>query len=243
MSSPALVLFRKECRVALRSTATWCVFAACASLVGVFFVFALREAAGGPGTLPELFCMPLALAAPLPAAFFTMGLFARERHNRTLETLLTAPVTDAQTVLAKFSAACLLSLVALALCLPVFHAYLRFAAPPPAWDPRALASGWCAIACATVLWTALGLFFSLLCRHESAAGAATLIAGLGISMPVSGAVELPFDSALAPYSLVAFARGVADTRPLFVALSGAAFLLFLSVRVLESRRWLPSAAS
>ena len=64
MSSPTLVLFRKECRVALRSTATWCVFAACASLVGLFFAFALREAAGGPATLAELFCTPLALAAP-----------------------------------------------------------------------------------------------------------------------------------------------------------------------------------
>ena len=243
MSSPALVLFRKECRVALRSTATWCVFAACASLVGVFFVFALREAAGGPGTLPELFCMPLALAAPLPAAFFTMGLFARERHNGTLETLLTAPVTDAQTVLAKFSAACLLSLVALVLCLPVFHAYLRFAAPPPPWDARSFAAGCGAVAAATVLWTALGTFFSLLCRHESAAGAATLIAGLGLSLPVSGTVELPVESALEPWSLVAFARGVADTRPIFAALSGAAFFLFFSVRVLESRRWLPSASS
>ncbi len=243
MSSPALVLFRKECRVALRSTATWCVFAACASLVGVFFVFALREAAGGPGTLPELFCMPLALAAPLPAAFFTMGLFARERHNGTLETLLTAPVTDAQTVLAKFLAALLLSLVALALCLPVFRAYLRFAAPPPPWDARALAAGCGAVAVATVLWTALGTFFSLLCRHESAAGAATLIAGLGISLPFSGAVDLSLESALEPWSLVAFARGAADTRPLFAALSGAAFFLFFAVRVLESRRWLPSSSS
>ena len=146
MPSPTAVLFRKECRVALRSTSTWCVFAACASLVGLFFAFALREAEGGPATLPELFCAPLALAAPLPAAFFTMGLFARERHNGTLETLLTAPVSDAQTVLAKFSAACLLSLVALVLCLPVFHAYLRFAAPPPPWDARSFAAGCGAVA-------------------------------------------------------------------------------------------------
>ena len=172
-----------------------------------------------------------------------MGLFARERHNGTLETLLTAPVTDAQTVLAKFSAACLLSLVALVLCLPVFHAYLRFAAPPPPWDARSFAAGCGAVAAATVLWTALGTFFSLLCRHESAAGAATLIAGLGLSLPVSGTVELPVESALEPWSLVAFARGVADTRPIFAALSGAAFFLFFSVRVLESRRWLPSAAA
>ncbi len=241
MSSPALVLFRKECRVALRSTATWCVFAACSSLVGLFFAFALRAAAGGPGTLPELFCTPLALASPLPAAFFTMGLFARERHNGTLETLLTAPVADSQTVLAKFSAACLLSLVSLALCLPVFLAYLRFAAPPPEWDPRVLAAGCGAVACATVLWTALGTFFSLLSRHESAAGAATLIFGFGLALPVSGAVSLPFDSALAPYSLVAFARGAADTRPLFAALSAAAFFLFFAVRVLESRRWISSS--
>ena len=242
MPSPTAVLFRKECRVALRSTATWCVFAACASLVGLFFVFALRDASGGSATLPELFCTPLALASPLPAAFFTMGLFARERHNGTLETLLTAPITDAQTVLAKFAAACLLSLAALALCLPVFHAYLRFAAPPPDFDPLALAAGWGAIAAATALWTAFGTFFSLLCRHESAAGAATLIVGFGLALPVSGAVPFPFESAVASYSLVSFARGVADTRPLFAALSGTLFLLFLSVRTLESRRWLRSSA-
>ena len=66
-------------------------------------------------------------------------------------------------------------------------------------------------------------------------------AGLGLSLPFSGAIELPLESALEPWSLVAFARGAADTRPLFAAFSGAAFFLFLSVRVLESRRWLPSA--
>ena len=243
MSSPAAVLFRKECRVALRSPAAWGVFASCAALVGLFFTLSLRAAAGAQATLPALFCTPLALSSPLPAAFFTMGLFARERHNGTLEALLTAPVTDGQAVLGKFFAAYALSLFALALCLPVFHVYLRLAAPPPEWDPALLAGGFGAVAAATALWTAVGTFFSLLCRHESAAGAATLIVCFCAALPLSGVVELPFDSVLAPYSLVAFARGVADTRPIFAALSGAAFFLFCSIRVLESRRWSTSAAA
>ena len=243
MSSPTLVLFRKECSVALRTRATWCVFAAYAALVGLFFVFRLRSATGLPGLLPALFASPLVLATPVPAAFFTMGLFSRERASGTLETLLTAPVTDAEVVLGKFAAAWFLSLLAIATAALEFRAYLLLASPPPAFDPLLVGAGFAGAALASLLWTALGLLLSLLVRHESAAGAGTLVLGFPLATVAAEAVPaVPYDSALRLCSLVDLARGVADTRPIFACISVAAFCLFVAVRVLESRRWASSSS-
>ena len=242
MSRPVFVLFRKEAAGILRAPASWTVFAACAALVGLLFSFALRDASGTTARVPALFCQGLALAAPLPAAFFTMGLFARERNNGALETLLTAPVTDAEVVLGKFLAAFAATLFAMALCLAEYHAYLHVAAPSPPPAPAALFAGWAAIAAVAALWNALGTLASLCVRHEAAAGATTLLVGTGLTAAVLWAdTVLPSAELLDALDPVAFARGTADTRPIFAALTGTAFLLFCAVRLLESRRW--SAAS
>ena len=238
MSNPAVVLFRKETGSALRALSVWCVIAACAAIVGLIFTLDLRDAAGSVARLPALFCQGLAQAAPIPAAFFTMGLFARERNNGSLETLLTAPVTDAEVVLGKFFAAYALTLFALALCLPEYWVYRRIAAPPPPGALVPLLAGWSAVAAYAALWTAFGTLASLFVRHESAAGAATLLFGLAMTVAVTTSdPSIPSGSFLNVLDPVAFARGTADTRPVFTALSGTAFFLFCAVRLLESRRW------
>ena len=238
MSRPVSVLFRKEAGSALRAPSAWCVLAACVALVGLLFTLALRDAAGTATPLPALFCGGLALAAPLPAAFFTMGLFARERNNGTLETLLTAPVTDGEVVLGKFLAAYALTLFALALCLLDFAVYRRVAAPPPPFATAPLFAGWGAVAAAAALWTAFGTLASLFVRHESAAGACTLLFGLALTVAATTADSVvPSGSFLDMLNPVAFAEGMADTRPVFACLSGTAFFLFCAVRLLESRRW------
>ncbi|MBQ9726130.1 MAG: ABC transporter permease subunit [Kiritimatiellae bacterium] len=241
MSRVPLVLWRKEASLALRSRATWVVFAAVAGLAGALFAAALREAAGRVAALPTVFCGQLALVAPFAAAFFTMGLFARERASGTLEALLTAPVTDAEIVLGKFLSAYSLVLLSLAfssLSLPV---YLHRAAPPPPFAPGHVAWGLAAVALASAAWTAFGVLAAAAARRESAAGVATLAACLAAALlPGGPAAGLPAGSFAASLDLSAFSRGVADTRPAVLLLTCTAFFLFCATRVLESRRWASS---
>ena len=116
--------------------------------------------------------------------------------------------------------------------------YRRVAAPPPPFATAPLFAGWGAVAAAAALWTAFGTLASLFVRHESAAGACTLLFGLALTVAATTADSVvPSGSFLNMLNPVAFAEGMADTRPVFACLSGTAFFLFCAVRLLESRRW------
>lgn len=242
MSRVPLVLWRKETALALRSRATWFVFAAVAGLSGLLLATGLRESAGHAVALPVVFCSRLALAAPFAVAFFTMGLFARERASGTLESLLTAPVTDGEVVLGKFLASYTLVLLSLALGSLPLAVYLRMAAPPPPFAPAHAAWGAAGVALAASAWTAFGVLAAVSARRESAAGAMTLAFSLATAALVSETVPVAAAGPLARMvGIVDFARGVADTRPVVLFLTGAAFFLFCAVRLLETRRWASSA--
>lgn len=242
MSRVPLVLWRKETALALRSRATWFVFAAVAGLAGVLFVAGLRGEAGHAVQLPVVFCTRLAMAAPFAVAFFTMGLFARERASGTLEALLTAPVTDAEVVLGKFLSAYTLVLLSLALSSLSLPVYLHRAAPPPPYTPAHLALGAVSIALAAAAWTAFGVLAAVAARRESAAGATTLAFSLSAAAFLAG--QFPgfrTGDIDAPFGFADFARGMADTRPAVLFLTCAAFFLFCAVRLLETRRWASSS--
>ncbi len=242
MSRVPLVLWRKETALALRSRATWFVLAAVAGLAGVLLVAGLRDAAGHVAQLPVVACSQFAMTAPFAVAFFTMGLFARERASGTLESLLTAPVTDAEVVLGKFLAAYTLVLLALGLSALSLPVYLHRAAPPPAFAPGHVAWGLGAIALASAAWTAFGVLAAVAARRESAAGATTLAFCLSTAAFLSEQFPGFRGSELTRlFDIADFARGVADTRPLFLFLSCAAFFLFCAVRLLETRRWASSS--
>jgi len=242
MSRVPLVLWRKETALALRSRATWFVFAAVAGLAGVLFTAGLREAAGHVERLPIVFCTQLAMAAPFAVAFFTMGLFARERASGTLESLLTAPVTDAEVVLGKFLSAYTLVLLSLGLASLALPVYLHRAAPPPPYAPAHVALGAGAVALAAAAWTAFGVLAAVAARRESAAGATTLAFSLSTAAFVSEQFPGFRESEIsAMFDIIDFARGMADTRPAFLFLSLAAFFLFCAVRLLETRRWASSS--
>ena len=75
--------------------------------------------------------------------------------------------------------------------------------------------------------------------------AVVLVAGIVVWMLAGYAVRalpVPWADALGDFLSVRehvadFARGVLDTRPVVLYLTGTWFLLFASVRALESRRW------
>ena len=182
------------------------------------------------------------LAMLIVTPLLTMRLFAEERRQGTLEMLLTAPVTDAEVVLAKFFGAfalfLLLWLPTLAYAFILDHCGARL--PPPDWG--LLAATYLGTALVGAFFLSVGLLCSLVTRHQIVA-AMICLAALGLLL---SAGLLPFYSHAghiretaqlfsAPLHMLDFAAGVVDTRTVVWYLSGATLMLFISIRILEAR--------
>lgn len=183
------------------------------------------------------------LAMLIVTPLLTMRLFAEERRMGTLEMLLTAPVTPAEVVLAKFAGAYSAFLV---LWIPTlaYAAILKSCGaqlPPIDWGP--VAAGYFGTALVGAFFLAVGVLCSLLTRHQMVAAMACL-AVLGLLLTAG---LLPFYSHApqiremartlsAPLHMLDFSAGIVDTRAVAWYASATVLLLFVSIQVLEARR-------
>ncbi|NLB68276.1 MAG: ABC transporter permease subunit [Lentisphaerae bacterium] len=236
-----LLICRKECLSLLRSTLSWCAFAGFVAATGAIFSTILRDSVGTSEQLPAILCTALHLAVCIPVSMFTMNLFAGERTSGTIETLMTSPVNDSQIVLGKYIAAFIMTCIAIAAAYIVFPAYLAMAAPQPRYSGLSLAAGIVVVVIFAAMWTAVGTLLSLMSRHQAPPAILTIIITLTFSALFTGNI-IGFESVLSALriDIADFARGNADSRVIFFAVSTTVFLLFWAVRVLESRRWISS---
>jgi len=172
-------------------------------------------------------------------------MFAEERRHGTLETLTTVPVTEAQIVLGKYAGGlCFLLLVSAPAVAFIFM--LDYFSPGiKGVDVGALLGGALILSLIIASCTAVGTVISLLTRNMIVSFVAiscgiwclllsgdmlTSIPGLGMS---AGAAWI--------YSVAGqldeFCRGSIDLRAVVMHVTGTALLLFVAVRLLESRRW------
>lgn len=181
-----------------------------------------------------LFFLPVLVAVPL----LTMRLVAEERRTGTMETLLTAPVRDAEVVFGKYLAAWVFWLALwapTALYLPLLSAYGDL-------DWGAVGAAYIGVACLGAYYLALGVLMSTLSGQMAVAGSLTfaalvllLLLGLGEYVFLGDAADvLAYVNAIG--HMESFAKGVVDTRHLVFSLSTSALALFLAVRALEIRR-------
>jgi ABC-2 type transport system permease protein len=244
-----LVLVRRELAAFFGSMIAYVVIAAVLLLQGLSFLLlieALREPADTP--LTELFYetyffwLILLLSAPV----ITMRSFALEKSTGTYETLMTAPVGDAQVVLAKFAANLLFLLVT---WLPLLGCVLlvrRYTNDASALDWGAVAATYLGIALLGGVYVALGVFASSLTRNQIIAAILALLLGVGL-FSLSFAGQLRPDLAgweallwrqVSPVEhMRGFARGVVDVAHVVFLLSLTALFLFLTCKVVEARRW------
>lgn len=243
-------LTRRELAAYFYSFTGWVVMAVATFLVGLSFVVLLDRLGNTPSPAPvtELFYQTyffwliVLLAAPL----ITMRLFALEKFSGTFETLMTTPVSDLTVVLAKFSAALVFYLVMWLPMLGCLGVVARFVHQPGALDAGTLVGMYLGVALVGALFLAAGCFASALTRSQTAAAMIAALLGvslfaLGFLAPRVPAAAPAFRQALAwcnlPLQMQDFARGVLDSRAVVFHLSGTAFLLFLTLRAVESRRW------
>jgi ABC-2 type transport system permease protein len=182
----------------------------------------------------------------------TMRMLSEEKRTGTLEVLLTAPVSEATTVLSKFFASLALFLL---IWTPfgLFLAALRYWGGQP-FDYRPLLSFSVALALTGSMFLSMGLFFSSLTRNQiisavlTFAGMLTLtliffvkfmIQGRGpMGLPGAESIWVGVIKHVSYIDLwIDSVQGRLIPKFLFFPISATIVWLFMTVKVLEARRW------
>jgi ABC-2 type transport system permease protein len=229
-------VLRNELRIWFLSPAGWVFLAAYLFLAGLFFTLAIATT-GEASLRPALPNLAVTLVFTLPLV--TMRQLADEARSGTLELLLTAPVPLHSLLIGKWAATVALCGAMLAATFP-FPLVLALYGDP---DPGVLAASYLGLLCCCAAFAAVGLFSSATTRDPMVAGVVAVLILLP-SWLASSARELA-PPALAPAlerasfveHLRSFSRGVLDTGDLAWFGLVTAVFLFLTWRVLESRRW------
>jgi ABC-2 type transport system permease protein len=244
-------LTRRELGSYFLSLTGYVIVAAAAGILGASFVVLLKRIGPAPTPLPltdmfyvvDFFWLILVLGPPI----ITMRLFALEKFSGTFETLMTAPVTDLQVVLSKFTAGILFYLVMWLPLLGCIFAVRYFSHDTNPLDLGSLATTFLGIGLIGGVLVSAGCCASALTRNQVVAAIISLAFGVIIyllAVLASGEVMNSTSwkaRALSCFALIDqmqdFSRGIVDTRPVIFLVSLTLFFLFLNLRIVESRRW------
>ncbi len=232
-----LVIARREARAHLASPGAYIIIAVFTAITGYLFVDGVSV------PFPEATVHRYAGAVTFSLVFLgpalTMRLLAEERRLGTLDLLLSSPVSDWQVVAGKYLGA--MALYVLMLLATLFYAVLLYWLGTPDTGPVATAYlGLFLYGAATL---AVGLWASSLTANQAVAavvGVGVLVL-LSITQLAAASTDGWASTVLEETSMVThFAdlrRGVLDLSDIVYYLSVIVLFLFLSVRSIESRRW------
>jgi len=176
----------------------------------------------------------------------TMRTYAHEKFAGTFETLMTAPVSEAAVVLAKFTGAMVFYLVLWLPLLPCLWVLDQFTRDSVVLDAGAIAVTFLGIMLLGGVFVSLGCLASSVTRSQMVAAMMSftggvsffLLAYLAQSMASEpGWVGLVFSHLGLMDHMRDFSRGVVDSRPVVFYLSLILTFLFFTYRVVDSRRW------
>lgn len=241
-----VALTRRELGVYFVSPMAYVIVTCLMFIFGLFFTYQARVSAEANqpfvyAGLFEIMSIMVAVIAPL----VTMRLLAEEKNRGTIETLMTAPVREAQVVLAKYLASLGFLLF---LFLPTLaHAIL--VSKYGTLDVSETFAGYLGLFLLAASLFSIGLFISSICTSQVTAGVLTfavtlllvftaIVAGFIPQQAWWGKAAVSVISTMNPFPyLLDFTRGIIDTRPIVYYLTLIVFFLFMAIRALESRRW------
>jgi ABC-2 type transport system permease protein len=243
-------LLRRELAAFFFSLTGYVIIAAVTLLSSLGFVVLLATLGNNPftATVTEMFYatfyfwLILLLATPV----ITMRLFALEKAAGTFETLMTTQVGDLQVVAAKFAAAILFYMVTWLPMLACLFIVRHFTNQSGALDAGTVGGMYLGIFLTGGLFLSLGCFASAISSSQMAAAMISFVLGVSLfslgflakSIPVTAQWQTQVLSYFSLFDQMNdFARGVADTRTIVFYVSATFFFLFLTLRVVESRRW------
>lgn len=232
-------IFRRELRSFFTNPIGYVVLAVMFCMSGYFFFnYNLSiNSADMTNVFVQLFTI-VVLVLP----FLTMRLFSEERRQKSDQALFTAPVSLTSIVMGKFLATLLLFLIGLSITL-VFGVVLAIGKAVPDWTM--IIGNFLGLALVGGFIISIGVFVSALTESQVIAAVGTLVLSLLLLLVdlvnvlfshfkwLAAATE--FLSITSRYA--DFALGLIYYDNIFFFLSLQALFLFLTVRVLDKRRW------
>jgi ABC-2 type transport system permease protein len=239
-------LWKREMVSYFLSPIAYIVMAGFLLINGFFFWQILNIFNGQPGIPSDISPMQIVfggffwiLILIIPPVL-TMRLFAEEKKTGTIEVLLTAPVTDGEVVLAKFFGAFsfyVLLWLPTTLYVLVLEYYGSIEIGP-------ILAGYLGVLLLGALYLSIGVFTSSLTSNQVVAAILcfAILVMLFLASFLSGVVYTEQARHLLEYisfqdHMENFNRGIVNTKPLIFYLSFTLFNLFLTIRILETRRW------
>ncbi len=250
-----IAILRREMAAYFNSSLAWVLMAVYLFILGIISVgmlesyaeYSMSASMGAFGRrgvnimedliTPIMWWMGFLMLFLLP--LLTMRLVAEESRSGTLEMLFTYPLTEAQIVLGKFLAT--LSVVASMLTLSFFSCIVMISRVAEL-EWRLVASGYLGLLLLGGAFCAFGLWASSTTSSQMIASA-ICYGGLMASWLVSILNEAlkplkdTFGDLSVMYHIEQMARGSVSTHSLVYYVAWTCLFLFLTVRVLESRKW------
>jgi ABC-2 type transport system permease protein len=243
-----VAIFRRELAGLFFGPLAWVLLCAALVLNGALFTLYLEGYGGDTGL-----CVRFAMGESAPywavmivlPPLLTMKMISEEARSGQLEFLLTAPVTDLAVVLGKCLAATAFMALLWASVL-VYGLTIQALGTTPDWGP--LLGAYAGAVLTSALFTAIGLVASAATGTPLLAAFLAFIANTALLLAphllgLLGAHPENWIGAVSRgVNVVArlqgsFVSGEVDTAHLVFFVAWTAFCLFLSTRLLESRRW------
>lgn len=245
-----LTILSHEIRTLLYNPSTYIAAVLFLLVMGFVFTGILDDYSRTPQETPpavvffQLFWIPVFFMVPL----LTMKSFAEERRLGTLETLLTTPVSTAEVVLGKFSAAYLFYIVLWGSTLGFHYILQVYARDIRYLDSGPLIGGYLFVAVSGLLFIAVGILSSAVTRSQAVAGILSftlllaLIGGLSyvselgaLNREYLSPMKTALDGLRIPTHVDDFTHGIVDTRQVFFYLTGSILALLFSILGVEAK--------
>lgn len=217
------------------------VFVGIFLLLGGFFFF-MYNLGQSSSNLQDMFSY-LSYLFLLVVPLLTMRLLSEERRTKSDQLLLTSPISIWSIVTGKFFAACTVLLLSLASTF--FYVVIIIAYSTP--YAGLIVSNYLGFLMMGCCYIAIGVFMSALSENQLSAAVLTLGVNLGLQLLeyVGPSLTIPYLSFLPKvFSWIslqtryyAFSSGIISVADLIYYASFCGILLFLTVRVIDKRRW------
>ncbi len=227
----------REIKTYFTSPMAYIIMAVYSALAAYYFVTSIS------GVLPEAtirgFLIPSTLIFSLLSPLITMRLLAEEQKLGTLELLMTSPLKEYEIVLGKFIASLLTLVSILVPTLYLVMLLAMFGSP----DLGPIFTGYLGLILFGMATLSLGLFASSLSPNQIvgavlAMGVLIILSVIDLASNYVGGIFVTIvDQVSITNHFEDFSRGIIDTHDVVYYLLFTAFLLFLTIRSLESRRW------
>ena len=240
-------LFKKEITSFLSSLSGFVVIIVFLIANGLFlWVFKgnLNIMDNGYATLESLFILaPWVFLFLIPA--ITMRTFAEEKKNRTMELLLSRPLSDMQIVLAKYFAAMMLILLAILPTLIYFYSISRLGSPRGNIDSGGTWGSYIGLLFLAGIYAAIGIFVSSLTENQIVSFIISLLLCFLFYIGFDYLSSLDIFGGFSTFIIKlginehyrSMSRGVLDTRDMLYYISVIFIFLLLTKIKLQSRNW------